>query len=135
MKDSYKFVAIFDYEEDGINIYFPDIPGCLSCADSTEEALKNAEEALGLNLVHLEKESQPIPEMTPIEKIECKKNERAFIINVWMPLARKEVQDIVVKKTLTIPKWLNDLAEAENVNFSKILSSALQDYLKTKRVL
>lgn len=135
MKDSYKFVAIFDYEEDGINIYFPDIPGCLSCADNTEEALKNAEEALGLNLVHFEKEGQSIPEMTPIEKVECKKNERAFIINVWMPLARKEVQDIVVKKTLTIPKWLNDLAEAENVNFSKILSSALQDYLKTKRVL
>lgn len=135
MKDSYKFVAIFDYEEDGINIYFPDIPGCLSCADTTDEALKNAEEALGLMLVHLEKENQQIPDMTPIEKIECKKNERAFIINVWMPLARKEVQDIVVKKTLTIPKWLNDLAEAENVNFSKILSSALQDYLKTKRVL
>lgn len=135
MKDSYEFVAIFEYAEDGISIRFPDLPGCLSCADTTEEALKNAREALGLVLVHLERENLTIPSATPIEKIECEKNERAFIISVWMPLARKEVKDVVVKKTLTIPKWLNDLAEAENVNFSKILNSALQEYLKTKRIL
>lgn len=135
MKDKYEFVAIFEYAEDGISIRFPDIPGCLSCADTTEEALKNAQDALGLALVHFERENLPIPSNTPIEKIECEKDERAFIISVWMPLARKEVKDIVVKKTLTIPKWLNDLAEAENVNFSKILNSALQEYLKTKRIL
>lgn len=135
MKNQYEFVAVFDYEEDGINIYFPDIPGCLSYADNTDEALKNADEVLGLTLVNMEKENNPIPSATPIEKIELKKNERAFIIGVWMPLARKEVQDVVVKKTLTIPKWLNDLAEEKNVNFSKILSAALQDYLKTKKQL
>lgn len=135
MKDSYKFVAIFEYADDGINISFPDLPGCLSCADTTEEALKNAKEVLGLVLVHFEREGQPIPNATPIEKIECNKNEKAFIISVWMPLARSEVKDVMVKKTLTIPRWLNDLAEAENVNFSKILKSALEDYLRTKRVL
>ena len=45
MKNVYEYVAILNYEEDGINIYFPDLQGCLSCADTTEEALKNAEEA------------------------------------------------------------------------------------------
>lgn len=135
MKESYKFVAIFEYANDGINISFPDLPGCLSCADTTDEALKNAQEALGLVLVHYERENLQIPLATPIEEVECKKNERAFIISVWMPLARKEVNDVVVKKTLTIPKWLNDLAEAENVNFSKILNAALQEYLRTKKTL
>ena len=125
MKDSYKFVAVFDYEKDGINISFPDIP---------EEALKNAQEALGLVLVHFERENQTIPEATPIEKINCKKNEKAFIISVWMPLARSEVQDVNVKKTLTIPKWLNDLAEEKHVNFSKVLKAALKDYLNIKKM-
>lgn len=135
MKDKYEFVAVFEYAEDGISISFPDLPGCLSCADITDEALKNAQEALGLVLVHYERENLQIPLATPIEEVKCKKNERAFIISVWMPLARKEVKDVIVKKTLTIPKWLNDLAESENVNFSKILNAALQEYLRTKKIL
>lgn len=135
MKDNYEFVAIFGYADDGISISFPDLPGCLSCADTTEEGLKNAEEALGLVLVHYEREGEEIPEATPIEKIKCEENEKAFLVNVWMPLARSEVQDVNVKKTLTIPKWLNDLAEAKHVNFSKVLKAALKDYLKTKKML
>ena len=57
------------------------------------------------------------------------------LVDIWMVPVRDEMKNKCIKKTLTIPKWLNDLAEAENVNFSKILKSALQDYLKTKRVL
>ena len=48
--DSYEFVAVLDYAEDGINITFPDIPEAISCADTTKEAMKNAEEVLGLVL-------------------------------------------------------------------------------------
>ena len=55
-KDRYSYVAVFSYEEDGISIEFPDLPGCLPCAekDNTEEALKNAKEALGpVSYTHL----------------------------------------------------------------------------------
>lgn len=133
MKESYEFVAIFNYAEDGINISFPDLPGCLSCADTTEEAIKNAEEVLGLVLYDMEQENEKIPEPTPLEKIKCKKDDRAVLINVWMPLVRNELDEQAVKKTLTIPKWLNTLAEKENINFSKILQSSLKEYLKIKR--
>lgn len=135
MKNSYEFIAIFDYEEDGINISFPDLPGCLSCADTTEEAIKNAEEVLGLFLYDLEVENKKIPNATRLENIKCNKNEKAVLVNVWMPLVRNELEEQTVKKTLTIPEWLNKLAEEKNVNFSKILQSALKDYLKVKRVL
>lgn len=135
MKDTYEYVAIFDYEEDGINIYFPDLPGCLSCADTTKEALKNANEVLGLYMSCLEDDNMDIPEPTPIEKIKCKENERPILVSVWMPLARSEIQDVSVKKTLTIPSWLNTLAEENNINFSKVLQAALKDILKTKRIL
>lgn len=133
MKDSYEFVAIFDYAEDGISISFPDLPGCLSCADTTEEAIKNAEEVLGLVLYDMEQEKEKIPDPTPIENIKCRNNQKPILVNVWMPLVRNELDEQAVKKTLTIPQWLNKLAERENVNFSKILQSALKDYLKVKR--
>lgn len=133
MKDSYEFVAIFDYAEDGINISFPDLPGCLSYADTTREAIKNAEEVLGLVLYDMEQENEKIPTPTLLENVKCKSNQKSLLINVWMPLVRNELDEQSVKKTLTIPQWLNKLAEKENVNFSKILQSALKDYLKVKR--
>ena len=135
MKDSYEFVALFDYAEDGISISFPDLPGCLSCADTTEEAIKNAEEVLGLVLYDMEQEKQKIPKPTPMEKIKCKSNQRTIPINVWMPLVRNELDEQSIKKTLTIPSWLNKLAEKENINFSKVLQSALKDYLHVKRII
>ena len=49
-KDTYVFPAIFTYEEDGISIEFPDLPGCLSCADTTDEAIRMAKEALAIHL-------------------------------------------------------------------------------------
>ncbi len=135
MKDSYEFIAIFNYEADGINISFPDLPGCLSYADNTKEAIKNAEEVLGLVLYDMEKENEIIPEPTKLEKIKCEKNDKPVLINVWMPLVRNEIEEQSIKKTLTIPQWLNKLAEENNVNFSKLLQSSLKEYLKVKRVL
>ena len=63
MKDSYEFVAVFEYAEDGISISFPDLPGCLSCATTTEEAIKNSEEVLGLVLYDMEQEKEKIFDM------------------------------------------------------------------------
>ena len=90
---------------------------------------------LGLVLYDIEKENEKIPIPTPLEKIECKKNEKAVIINVWMPLVRNEIEEKSIKKTLTIPQWLNKVAEENNVNFSQLLQSALKDYLRIKRIL
>ena len=135
MKDTYEYVAIFDYAEDGINIYFPDLPGCFSCADTTKEALKNAQEAMGLYMTYFEDEGLEIPEPKPLEKIKCKENEKPILVSVWMPLARSEVEVVSVKKTLTLPAWLNKLAEECQINFSKVLQAALKDILKTKGIL
>ena len=134
-KESYEFVAVFDYQKDGINIRFPDLEEAISCASTTKEALKNAKEVLELVLYNREQEEIDIPESTPLEKIQCEKNERTVNVSVWMPLVRNEMEEQAVKKTLTIPQWLNQLAEEQNVNFSQILQSALKEYLKVKRIL
>lgn len=128
-KDKYIYPAIFDYAEDGISIEFPDLPGCLPCAATTEEAFKNAKEALGLHLWSMENDGDNIPEPTPIEKLHLEPNQTVVLIDVWMPAFRENIDSRAIKKTLTIPKWLNDLAEREKVNFSHILQSALKNHL------
>lgn len=132
MKNEYAYPAIFNYANDGISISFPDLLGCLSSADSTDEAFKSAEEVLGLWLYNLEDEKEEIPDPTPIEKVICQTNERVFLIKTWMPLVRNEIETYSVKKTLTIPYWLNQIAEAKKVNYSQILQAALKEYLGVK---
>lgn len=129
IKDIYVFPAIFDYAEDGISIEFPDLPGCLPCAKTTEEAIKNAKEAMALHLWGMEKDGDPIPEPTPVDKIQVRENQAVMLIEVYMPLYRKAIENQSVKKTLTIPQWLNKLAEEKNVNFSQLLQSALKEHL------
>ena len=135
MKDNYEFVAVFNYAKDGISITFPDLPGVFSSAKTTKQAIKNANEVLGLVLYDMELDKEKIPEATPLENIKCNNNEKTVLINVWMPLVRNELDEQTVKKTLTIPQWLNRLAESQNVNFSKLLQTSLKEYLKIKRVL
>lgn len=65
MKDFFTFPAIFQVADDGISITFPDLPGCLPCADTMEDAFANAKEALQLHLYGMEEDSEPIPEPSP----------------------------------------------------------------------
>ena len=61
MKDLYAFPAVFHEAEDGISIHFPDLPGCLPCAATMEEAFLHAKEALQLHLYGMEEDKEPIP--------------------------------------------------------------------------
>ncbi|ALB46229.1 type II toxin-antitoxin system HicB family antitoxin [Clostridium beijerinckii] len=132
-KDYYVYPAIFSYANDGISIEFPDLPGCLPCADTTEEAVSNAKEAMGLHLFGMEEDNDPIPEPTPITKIKIESNQVLMLIEVFMPMIREAIQNEAVKKTLTIPRWLNVIAEANKINFSQVLQAALKERLNIKR--
>ncbi len=128
----YSFPALFYYDTDGISIEFPDLPGCLPCADNTEEAFHNAKEALGLHLYRMEQDKEKIPEPTPINKLHAGPDSAIVMIEVFMPVVRDRENSKVVKKTLTIPSWLNRAAEAENVNFSQVLQDGLKNYLRIR---
>jgi hypothetical protein len=51
------------------------------------------------------------------------------LIEAYMPLIRDEMANKAIKKTLTIPKWLNDLGEDKKINFSQVLQNALKENL------
>ncbi|MEA1883278.1 MAG: type II toxin-antitoxin system HicB family antitoxin [Thermotogota bacterium] len=126
----YSYIAIFNCEDDGINVSFPDLPGCLSCADTTEEAIHNAKEAMGLYLYDIEMENENFPVPSSLKTIELGKNDISYLVEVFMPEVRASVKDVYVKKTLTVPASIAYKAEKAGVNFSKVLREALDEYLK-----
>lgn len=65
----YTFPAVFTEEPQGISIFFPDLPGCLPCADDFDEAFKNAKEALHLHLKGMKQDGELIPPPTKLRAI------------------------------------------------------------------
>lgn len=131
MKDRYCYVAIFNYDEDGIAIEFPDLPGCFPCADKddTEGALKNAKEALGLHIWGMEQDGEELPIASAITDISLEKNQIPVLIDVFMPPIRERINSKFVKKTLSLPAWLAAKADEEGVNCSRLFQNALMEYL------
>lgn len=129
MKNRYSFVAVLQYADDGISVEFPDLPGCLPCAKTTEQAIANAREALGLHLWGMEQDGENIPEPTPIDKIKLKKKDVPLLVEVFMPPVRERIEGRFVKKTLSLPSWLAAAADQDGVNCSKLFQHALVSYL------
>lgn len=128
-QNNYAFPAFLYYDDDGISIEFPDLPGCLPCATTTEEAFRNAKEALGLHLFGMEQDGDEIPSPSPIQDLHPEEGGVVAMIDVFMPSVRDRINNKAVKKTLTIPAWLNREAEAAGANFSLILQDGLKNYL------
>lgn len=129
MRNSYLYPAVFDYADDGISVFFPDLPGCLTCGKTDEEAAKMAEDALGLHIYGMEEDGDIIPEPSRGSAITLEAGQRIFLVRVWMPKVRNEVRPAYVKKTLTIPSFLNIAAREANINFSNVLQEALRQKL------
>lgn len=80
MNKSSKYPAIFFFDDDGISVEFPDLPGCLTCGDNEDEAIKMAIECLTLHLFGMERDTDFIPEPTHIENIKVGRNQKVIII-------------------------------------------------------
>lgn len=132
MKDRYAYLAVLTFADDGISIEFPDLPGCLSCADTEEDALQCAQEALGLHLFGMEQDGDTIPAPSSIQSLTLDPDQAAVLVSVYMPLVRNQVKTVSVKKTLTIPAWINALAEEQHINFSQVLQDALKERIGVK---
>ena len=126
----YIYPAIFETEDEGgYSVSFPDVEGCFTCGDTLEEALAMAKDALSLMLVDIEDEKKEIPEVSDIRRLRLKKNEFATLISADTMLYRQTLNNAAVKKTLSIPAWLNKAAIASGINFSQVLQDALRAQL------
>ena len=114
------YPAVFHKEGNSFWVEFPDLEGCQSFGDTLEEVFDNAKEALAAYCVTLLEQGKTLNAATDICEIEA--TEDSFASLVEADLIRKSQ---AVKKTLTIPSWLNELAESNRVNFSGVLQDAL----------
>jgi predicted RNase H-like HicB family nuclease len=128
-KDLYVYPALFDYADDGISIEFPDLPGCLPCAKTTEDAVHNAKEAAALHLYGMEQDGDPIPEPTPVEQLSLEPKQIPILIEVYMPQYREAIDNSYVRKNVTIPRWLEQAATEKGINFSQVLQNALKAHI------
>lgn len=132
--DKYLFFALFDpCEEGGYAITFPDINGCFTECNDIEEGMVNAKEVLELCLFNMEEDSEIIPRPTNPKYLDIQKGQFVIPIRVYMPPVREEMNNKAVKKTLTIPYWMNKIAEENKINFSALLQNAIKETLKIKR--
>lgn len=124
--DTYLYPVVFTYEDDStISITFPDLPGCVSCADTEAEALQNAREALGGHLWCMEQDGDSIPAPSSLLTVPLEANERVLLLDVFMPSIRMAKANRSVNRTVTLPAWLNAAALERKVNFSQVLQNAL----------
>lgn len=129
MKSRYIFPAIIRSIDGKYEVDFPDIYNCFTFGENLEDALDSGRDVLELCLYDMEQDGIDIPEASRIEDINLKDNESIAWINVWMIPVRDKMENKSIKKTLTIPKWINDIGIENDLNFSQILQSAIKEKL------
>lgn len=112
-------------EEGGFWITFPDLPECLTQGENMEQAYEMAVDALGLCLSYKEDNNETIPTPSNLDSIEIEKDSFLVIVEFDMLAYKKRNNSKSVKKTLTIPGWLDEEALKKGINFSQVLQEAL----------
>ncbi|MBO5143670.1 MAG: type II toxin-antitoxin system HicB family antitoxin [Clostridia bacterium] len=119
----FTYPAIFTYENNQYWVQFIDFPNCFSDGNTLAEAIENSKEALGLYL----EDKTEFPECTTdIKKIELQENQIISFVSIDLEAHKRKYENKSVKKTLSIPAWLNTMAEKNNINFSQVLQEALK---------
>lgn len=127
----YVYPAIFTKDDDGMYfINFPDFEACFTQGDDIQDGLFMANDVLCLTLYNMEENKEEIPASSDPLKIKVKDNEFVTLVSCDTMEYRKFYDNKAVKKTLTIPSWLNAMAEKEDINFSQVLQEALKERLQ-----
>lgn len=130
MKTTIAYTAIFEKCENGdFFVEFPDLEGCFTQGNTFEDALFNAQEALA---IYYKEKQGDVPMPSSFVEIQQKNKKSKGIVQ----LVAIDINNYIlkstrtIKKTLTIPEWLDVIANKYNVNYSQILRQGLVNYLK-----
>ncbi len=130
--EKYIYPAVFHPDETvgGYTVMFPDLLGCVTEGDTLGEALFMAADALGLYLSTLLEDKNPLPPASDPSDIQTQGKDFTTLIT-WDEAAyfhRTNNHD--VRKTLTIPAWLDTLARERHIDFSQLFQNALRQELQ-----
>ena len=124
MKTKYAYPAIFEKEENGYFVNFPDIKPCYTEGSTLEEAAIMAKDVLESRIEIALEQGEMLPAPSEIDKLKGDK-----VMLVVADIENIKSQTRFVRKTLSIPYWLNVAAEKEHINFSGVLQEALKERL------
>lgn len=134
---NYVYPAVFYEEEGKISVIFPDLGNLATFGDNVADAMRMAQDACGLHLFTALRDGESLPapsalsEINPaaiLKDLEMESAADSAFVNmvlVDMTEYARQHSDKAVKKTLSIPMWLNTLCEEKSINFSKVLQDAL----------
>ena len=126
----YTYPAVMTPEDDGgFSVYFPDLEGCYTCGDDLSDAIYMAQDVLAYTLFDYERGRKDIPSPSKLSSINLKKGEFVNFIACDTLEYQKKHNNKAVKKTLSIPEWMNEQAVSAGINFSQLLQEAIIDRL------
>ena len=111
MKNNYSYPAEMRKEKNEIILEFVDFPELIVISDREEEIIERAQEILALKIIDILDAGEELPKPKNMM-------EGVVYIHVWLPYYRNLAKEVYIKKTVTIPQWLDVLAKERNVNFS-----------------
>lgn len=127
MKLLYPAIFIPCEEKSGYTVEVPDLPGCVSEGDSLIHAIEQGTDAAcGWILGELE-DGNSIPSASDANKLETPKGGFTNLLVLDIDAYAEKYGEKSVRKSITIPAWLNTYGESNNINFSKVLQEALWD--------
>ncbi|MCC9942931.1 HicB family protein [Streptococcus agalactiae] len=117
------YPAIFTQDSDYIIVTFPDVPEAITQGEDFQEAYEMAVEVLGFAL----EDYTDYPKASSVSDLkEQYPDSDIALIGIDMIAYMKKYRSRKVRKNVTIPEWLNDAAEDKNLNFSQVLTEALE---------
>jgi predicted RNase H-like HicB family nuclease len=127
----YVYPAVFTPDNGKVLVSVPDLPGLHTFGDDVAEAIYMAQDAVEMWLWDAEDKSEAIPPASSQADIAkyCKVDQFVSLVAADTDEYRRQTETRAVKKTLSIPAWLNNRAEKANAPFSQILQEALKEYL------
>lgn len=136
--------CFFKEDVGGYSVIFPDLDNLATCGETIDEAMEMAVDCLAGYIRWLKRDGDPIPKPSPMDAIDLESFAsdiydgtapgEAFInmVSVDVEAYAKEHFDKSVRKTLTIPAWLNTAALEQGINFSQTLQEALLAKVQTR---
>lgn len=117
------YPAIFTPDSEYIVVTFPDIPEAITQGKDIQEAYEMAVEVLGFAL----EDYKEYPQASSVSDLkEQYPNADVTLIGIDMLAYMRKYHSKKIRKNVTIPEYLNDLAEDKNLNFSQVLTEALE---------
>jgi predicted RNase H-like HicB family nuclease len=123
MTRQFVYPAVFEEDENGFFVDFPDIKGCHTEGADLSEAVVMAKEALELCLEVLIENGETLPAPSKAEEVQGR------MMLIVADIGNMENLTRPVEKTLSIPYWLNREAEEAHINFSGVFQDALKEKL------